>query len=96
MNYGERVVMGEENIRSEHLNGIYRELAEMIGVEAVMKIHSTHRGQTISLPVELFNKEYIAEKIMEEYDGTNVKYLATKFGYCDKWIRKIIKEYKDK
>lgn len=94
MIHGVVLKMDEKTIRSESLNGIYRELAELIGTEAVIKIHSTHRGQTISFPVELFNRDYIAEQIIDEYDGKNIRELATKFGYSDKWIRKIVNSKK--
>ena len=43
-------------------------------------------------PVELFNRKYISNQIVSEYDGHNIKQLATKYGYTEKWIRKIIKE----
>ena len=46
--------------------------------------------------MELFSKEFIALQIVNEYDGYNVKQLATKFGYSEKWIRKILKDHIDK
>jgi len=31
-----------------------------------------------------------------EYDGKNIRQLATKYGYSEKWIRKMIKEHNKK
>ncbi len=85
-----------KNIKGESLNGVYNELAGLLGIDAAMKIHASYRGQQITFPVELFSKEFLIRQIVCEYDGHNVKQLATKFGYSEKWIRKIIKENSDK
>ena len=80
---------------SGNLNGGYNELANLLGMDDVMKIHSAFRGQQITFPVELFSREFIKNQIIEEYDGHNVKTLATKYCYSEKWIRKILKEHID-
>lgn len=85
-----------ENLRCEYLNGAYNDFANLLGIDAVLKIHSMYRGQQITFPVELFSKEFIAKQIVCEYDGYNIKQLATKFGYSEKWIRKILKDHIDK
>lgn len=79
-------------IKSEYLNGVYSEFANILGIEAALKIHSVFRGQQVSFPIELFSKEFIRSQIIAEFDGHNVKQLATKYGYTEKWIKKILKE----
>ena len=83
--------MQTDEIKSTQFNHIYRELAELLGVEAVLKIHTAYRGQQINFPVNLFTREYVQEQIKLEYNGKNIKQLASKFGYSEKWIRAIIK-----
>ena len=84
----------EENIfKVSNLNGIYNDLANLLGMDAVLLIHKNFRGQQISFPVELFSREYIKKQIVSEYDGRNVRALATKYGYSEKWIRKILKDH---
>lgn len=90
-----RFIMEPGNIKFEYLNGAYSELADLLGIEAVLKIHSAYRGQQITFPVQLFSKEFLKKQIVEEYDGYNIKQLATKYGYSEKWIRKILKEHID-
>ncbi|MBE6737529.1 MAG: Mor transcription activator family protein [Ruminococcus sp.] len=85
-----------QNIKCEDLNGAYSELASILGVDAVLKIHDKYRGTQISFPVELFSREFIKAQIIEDYNGRNIKELASKFGYTEKWIRKILKDNADK
>ena len=87
--------MDASNIKCEYLNGAYSELANLLGIEAVLKIHSAYRGQQITFPVQLFSKEFLKKQIVDEYNGYNIKQLATKYGYSEKWIRKILKEHVD-
>ena len=85
-----------QNLKCEYLNSIYNELANLLGIDAVLKIHSMYRGQQITFPVELFSKEFIAKQIVCEYNGYNLKQSAPQFGYSEKWIRKILKDHVDK
>ena len=87
--------MDPSKIKGEYVNGAYNELANLLGIEAVLKIYNTYRGQQLTLPVQLFSKDFIIRQIVEEYDGYNIKQLATKFGYSEKWIRKILKDHID-
>ncbi len=86
--------MGE--IKNECLSGIYNEIATVIGIDNTIALYSLYRGQQITFPVNLFTTEFIALRVVEEYDGSNIKQLATKYGYSEKWIRKIIKEKQKK
>lgn len=92
---GVTIKMDASNIKCEYLNGAYSELANLLGIEAVLKIHSSYRGQQVTFPVQLFSKEFLKKQIVDEYNGYNIKQLATKYGYSEKWIRKILKEHID-
>lgn len=83
-------------IKNEHLNGFYGEVANLLGVEAALKIHNEFRGQQVSIPVRLFSQDYIISQVVENYDGSNIKALATRFGYSEKWVRQVLKEHIDK
>lgn len=87
--------MDKENIKNENLNGVYSEVANLLGIEAAQTLHTAFRGQQINFPVNLFTSEFIGRQIIKEYDGHNVKQLATKYGYSEKWIRKMIKDNKN-
>ena len=85
----------KNNIKGEYLNGAYSELAAVLGIDTVLKIHAKYRGTQMFFPVELFSREFIISQIINEYDGFNIRELATKYGYTEKWIRKILKDHID-
>ena len=83
--------MDPKDIECEYLNGVYAEIANLLGVEAALTMHTAFRGQQLNFPVNFFTSDFIREQVIREYDGGNVKQLATKYGYSEKWIRKILK-----
>ncbi len=80
------------DVEKEFLNGIYKDLSNLIGEESARKIYNEYRGQQITFPVEFYNKQYIYNQIIAEYDGKNIKQLATKYGYSERTIRRIVKD----
>lgn len=89
---GMRMNTMKKELKSEHLCGVYAEIAALLDVDAAVKLHSRYRGTQISFPVELLSRQYISEQIVKEYNGTNIRELAAKYGYTEKWIRKIVKQ----
>ena len=77
---------------SELLNAVYKELAEKLGMDTAMNIYQLFKGQQINFPIRFFNPNKIQELIVQEYDGSNVRTLATKYNYSEKTIRRIIKD----
>ena len=86
------IAINTNKIKGEYLNGAYSELSEILGIEAVLKLHGKYRGTQLFFPVELFSREFIIMQIIDEYNGHNIKELAAKYGYTERWIRKILKE----
>ncbi len=78
-------------MKNDCLNGIYSEFANALGMDAAIKIHALFRGQQV----------FIRSQIIAEYDGSNIKQLATKYGYTEKRandqrsLKKILKEHID-
>lgn len=88
---GTRMDIKDKALKPEHLCGVYAEIATLLGVDAAWKVHNRFRGTQVTFPVELLSREYLFEQIKQEYNGCNVRELATKYGYTEKWIRKIVK-----
>lgn len=88
--------MSEQKL--EHLNGIYKDIAENLGLETAKKIYTHYKGLQVTFPVRFLSKEYIQEKIFREYNGSNTRELARKYQYSERWIREIINkiEFEDK
>lgn len=76
--------------KSELYNTVYREISEIVGLEATLKIYLRFKGQQISFPVRLYNPKMIRQKVMKEFDGTNIHELANKYDYSEKTIRRMI------
>lgn len=72
------------------LHGIYRELAEIIGVELTIAVFKELKGQQITFPSRLYEKEYVIKEVRIRYNGANLKELAREFNYTERWIRKLI------
>ncbi len=73
-------------------NDIYKEISEIVGLEATLKIYLRFKGQQISFPVRLYSPHLIQQNVIKEYDGTNIAELAQKYDYSEKTIRRMIKD----
>lgn len=82
--------MAEDN--PEMLNAVYKEISERMGMAAAMELYHMFKGQQISFPMRFFNAECIRKLILLEYDGSNLKKLAVKYGYSEKTVRRIIRQ----
>jgi len=80
----------------EMLNSIYKELCECIGLDATLKIYDLLKGQQITFPTHFYSSAKIHQSLIKEYDGTNIRKLANKYGYSEKTIRRLLKSpYKE-
>ena len=86
---GEVLTMEKER---ELYNDIYKEMAEIIGLEATLKIYLRFKGQQVTFPVRLYNPHLIQQNVIKEWDGTNIAELAQKYDYSEKTIRRMIKD----
>ena len=75
------VVLGMDysNIKGEYLNGVYSELANLLGIEVVLKIHNTYRGQQVTFPVQLFSRDFIMQEIFMTKDMLFLSLMAIHF-----------------
>ncbi len=76
----------------ESLNGIYRDFASYLGMEMAIKVHQHYKGLQVTFPQRLLSREYVKQQISAEYDGTNSKDLARKYGYTERVIRDWLTE----
>ena len=76
----------------ELLNAVYKEVSEKLGMDTAMEIYRMFKGQQISFPMRFFNPERIQKIIIQEYNGSNIKTLAIKYGYSEKTVRRIIRD----
>ncbi len=83
----------EKKIEAADFAGIYKDIAEVIGVDATLLLHEYLKGQQITFPKKLYSKEYIIKQIAEpEKGGSNIKAIASKYGYTERRLRQLLKE----
>ena len=76
----------------ELLNAVYREISEKIGMETALDIYQLFKGQQVTFPMRFFDGDYVRDRIIQEYDGTNIKKLALQYDYSEKTIRRILRD----
>ena len=77
---------------TELYNAVYKELSEIIGLDATLKVYMRFKGEQVTFPVRLYNPSMIQQKVILEYDGTNIAELARKYDYSEKTVRRMIKD----
>ena len=76
----------------ELYNSVYREISEIIGLEATLKLYLRFKGQQVNFPVRLYNPHLIQKNVVKEFDGSNIPELARKYDYSEKTIRRMIRD----
>ena len=74
------------------LHPFYKTLYDLVGQENMLKIYDEYRGMQISVPMKLYDRNFAAEKIRQEYDGTNLTELTKRYGYSQRWGSNLIKD----
>lgn len=85
------VALAEKNIKPSDLAGIYKDIAELIGIEKTLLLHKEFQGQQITFPKKVFSKAYILNKIQDD-KPVDFKSIASEYGYTERRLRQIIKE----
>ena len=75
-----------------YLCRVYRRLASEIGLEATLKVYQLFGGRQINFPQRMFIRSYIVSCIQTEYTGKNIRELAERYDYSERWIREIVLE----
>ncbi len=81
-----------KNLTADDLPDNYREMADIIGVEATLKLASHYCKQFFyfkSLDEIIARKK--AEYIYANFSGNNYDKLARETGYSTRWVREILK-----
>lgn len=82
-------------MRVDLLQESYAQLYELLGEDLTAKIYDMYRGRQISFPMRLYNRDKVAEQIVEEYDGHNLAQLTREYEYSQRWIRQIIQKNRE-
>ena len=76
-------------------NAVYKEIVEIVGLEAMQKLYQRFKGQQVTFPVRLYSPLYIQQSVIKEFDGSNIALLAQKYDYSERTIRRMLRDSKD-
>lgn len=69
------------------------DLAELIGIEAMMKIVEMYSGSVLYIPkMESVLAAIRDRHIREEFDGTNSRRLALRYNVSESWVFRVANE----
>ena len=81
----------EVRAKKENLMGIYKDIADILDVDAAYKLFKELHGQQVSFPQRFYDSNKVKELVKSEYTGDNAKELAKTYGYSERRIRQFIK-----
>ena len=76
----------------EQYGGIYKELAELLGDAAVVRIWKSYAGLSVTFPMKLYSKEYIREFIREHHAEMKPSEIGRVLGLSERRVRQLIHE----
>ena len=83
----------KETLTMEDLQEQHREIADVIGLDALVKLCEAYGGSSLYIPqMRELMKNRIYQAISSEYDGTNIKKLAGKYQISEATVYKIIRD----
>lgn len=86
----------EELIKGLELDDLqeqHREIAESVGMDCFLELVRTFGGSAIYIPqMREVTKMRVYRKIAEEFDGTNIKALASKYEVSESTVYNVVRE----
>ena len=88
------MIAENSDINASDLSGIYQDIAEVIGIEATLKLYDNFKGLQITFPKKLYSIGYVRKQ--PTYPNADIKQLSKKLGYTERRLRQIKKQEGDK
>ena len=82
----------KKSLTGEGFMPIYKEIADIIGVENTYALYKSMRGLQITLPKKLYSTDYILSKLANGYTDDELRKIALEYDYTEKYLRQLIKE----
>jgi Mor family transcriptional regulator len=75
---------------------VYEELEELIGTEATNRLVNYYAGSSIYIPKRIANEQQYQQIRVEFKKGASYRELAMRYGYSERYIRRIVHKTKAK
>lgn len=84
--------MTDEQVDYELLNESYKELADIVGIDNMLKIRENFGGSQLQLPMRLYDPNAIKLKLKDDdLTPQKIRDLSRKYGLSPRWFRKVSK-----
>ena len=80
------------NVEPADLAGIYKKIAECVGIENAYKIYENFCGQQVVFPRRFYGISYVKKNVKERKGEVTAGLLGREFGYSERRIRQLQKE----
>lgn len=77
--------------KSEGFMSVYKEIADIIGVENTYAIYKSLRGQQVTFPKRLYSTEFILAEIERAGTEADIRKIALEYDYTEKYLRQLLK-----
>ena len=85
--------MAQFPLQSEHIPEDLYWLYELVGLERFLKIIDTAGGEFLYFPKRAtLERDLRRQAILREFDGTNLRQLARKYGLSERHVRSILQK----
>lgn len=73
--------------------GIYEDVVNVVGAEKIEEFYHHFQGQQVEFPMRLYSRNYVVKQVIKLRNEESIKSLARKFGYSERYLRKLIQQY---
>lgn len=94
INLGCRLKRGYKNL--DKYNGVYQELAELVGEKDAKLIWKSFAGMKINFPMRFISREYVKSMVETDIHKKTIGQLVHETGYSERSIRRMIEEIRHK
>lgn len=83
------------DVDTDALQSLYKQLNDLLGTEAMLKFYHEFRGSQINPPMKLYDRDGASNAIQSQYPQLSPKELANKYGYSQRWVKRVISQHSD-
>lgn len=76
---------------TEGFSPIYKEIADIIGIDNTYMLYKCMRGVQVSFPKRLYTTEFIISEFKLD-PSRDIRKLALKYDYTEKYLRQLFRE----
>ena len=77
----------------EAMNKEYREIKELLGIEAALKLYQHFRGCKIDFPKYFYNVDFVIKVAAQKEEKREREKIAVICGYTADWLEQKVRKY---